>query len=397
MESRPATIVLDPIGGVSGDMFLAGELDAWPALAKPVLAAVRESLPAGCEVSVEARASGDLPGAGFAFKGDGSLPTGSYEAFHDRVGKARLPASARRRALEMLKLLAEAEATVHRVAVDRVHFHELADWDTQADLVGAAMAIDLLEGAAWHCRPLPLGSGTVRSAHGRLPLPAPAAAELLKGFAFRDDDGIAGERVTPTGAVILRHLGAEVPPPAALGSLVATGVGAGARQLPGLPNVLRVLGFARGHSLDSVLVIEFDIDDQSPEDLAAGLGRLREVAGVRDLISFQGIGKKGRWIQSIRIMADPARREPVIAAVFDETTTLGLRIRQEERAVLSRRTVIVEDAGREVHVKIAERPTRRTAKAEADDVASKAKGAAGRSALRRAAAEKALRPKERPS
>ena len=103
------------------------------------------------------------------------------------------------------------------------------------------------------------------------------------------------------------------------------------------------------------LVIEFDVDDQSPEDLAAGLERLRDVAGVRDVISFQGIGKKGRWIQSVRIMADPARREPIVAAVFEETTTLGLRIRQEERAVLPRRAVIVEDGGREVRVKIAER------------------------------------------
>src|SRR4051812_44901117 len=87
MESQPATIVLDPIGGVSGDMFLAGVLDAWPELAEPVLSAVRESLPAGCEVSIEERASGDLPGAGFAFKGNDSLPTGSYEAFGDRIGR----------------------------------------------------------------------------------------------------------------------------------------------------------------------------------------------------------------------------------------------------------------------------------------------------------------------
>src|SRR5207344_2115563 len=103
------------------------------------------------------------------------------------IGEARLPVAVRGHALAMLKLLAEAEAAVHRVAVERVHFHELADWDTQADLIGAAMVIDLLEGASWHSRPLPVGTGTVGSAHGPLPLPAPAAAELLRGFAFRDD------------------------------------------------------------------------------------------------------------------------------------------------------------------------------------------------------------------
>jgi uncharacterized protein (DUF111 family) len=230
-----------------------------------------------------------------------------------------------------------------------------------------------------------------------MPLPAPAAAALLKGFAFRDDDTSVGERVTPTGAAILRHLGADAGVPASLGGLIATGAGAGARQFPDLPNVLRVLGFARGHGADSVLVIEFDVDDQSPEDLAAGLDRLRDLPGVRDVVSFQGIGKKGRWTQSIRILGDPRRREPIIATVFDETTTLGLRIRQEERAVLERRAAVVDAGGAAVRVKLADRPGRRTAKAEADDVAANAKGAAGRGALRRRAAEQALRPKDEPS
>jgi hypothetical protein len=378
-------------------MFIAGVLDAWPTLAEPVLAAMREGLPAGYDVSIEPRVSGDLPSAGISFAGRAAAPTGSYAAFRERLGKARLPRSVRRHALEMLKLLAEAEAAVHRVPVERVHFHELADWDTQADLLGAAAVVDLLDGASWHCRPLPLGSGTVRSAHGPLPLPAPAAAALLKGFAFRDDDGIVGERVTPTGAAILRYLGADARAPVVPGNLVATGSGAGTRQLSGLPNILRVLGFARGQAADSVLVIEFDVDDQSSEDLATGLERLRETAGVRDVVSFQGLGKKGRWVQSIRVMADPARREAIVAAVFEETTTLGLRLRQEERAILSRRSLVVMDEEGEVRVKIAERPHRRTAKAESDDVAARAKGVADRHALRRSVTAKALRPRERQS
>src|SRR5437016_2382435 len=114
MESRPSVIVVDPIGGISGDMFIAGVLDAWPELAKPVLRAMRESLPAGCDVSIEPRVSGELPGAGLSFLGKTAAPTGSYTAFRDRLGKARLPHSARRHALAMLKLLAEAEAAVHR-------------------------------------------------------------------------------------------------------------------------------------------------------------------------------------------------------------------------------------------------------------------------------------------
>jgi uncharacterized protein (TIGR00299 family) protein len=397
MESRPATIVLDPIGGISGDMFLAAVLDAWPAIAKPVLDAVHAALPAGYAVSLVGRSSGGAPTTGLSFAGNGATPTGGYDAFRERIGKARLPASVRRHALEMLKLLAEAEAAVHRVKVAQVHFHELADWDTQADIVGAATAVDLLDGASWHCRPLPLGSGTVRTAHGVLPLPAPATAALLKGFLFRDDDGIPGERVTPTGAAILRYLGADTRPPASLGRLVASGTGAGTRELGGLPNILRVLAFTRGHAADSVLVIEFDIDDQSLEELASGLDRLRGLAGVRDVTSFAGVGKKGRFVQSVRIMADPKEREAVVSAVFEQTSTLGLRLREEERAVLRRRTVVVEERGRSVRVKVAERARGPTAKAEADDVAAQAKTAADRAALRRSTARHALRPKERSS
>ena len=396
MESRPATILLDPIGGISGDMFLAAVLDAWPGIAKPVLDAVHAALPAGYAVSLVGRSSGGVPTTGLSFAGNGATPTGGYDAFRERIGKARLRASVRLHALEMLKLLAEAEATVHRVKVAQVHFHELADWDTQADIVGAATAIDLLDGACWHCRPLPLGSGTVRTAHGVLPLPAPATAALLKGFSFRDD-GIPGERVTPTGAAILRYLGADTRPPVSLGRLVASGTGAGTRELGGLPNILRVLAFTRGHAADSVLVIEFDIDDQSPEELASGLDRLRGLVGVRDVTSFAGVGKKGRFVQSVRIMADPKEREAVVGAVFEQTSTLGLRLREEERAVLPRRTVVVEERGRSVRVKVAERARGPTAKAEADDVAAQAKTAADRAALRRSTARRALRPKERSS
>jgi len=397
MESRPATILLDPIGGISGDMFLAAVLDAWPALAKPVLDAVRTALPAGYAVSLVRRSSGGVPIAGLDFVGSGAARTGGYDAFRERIGKARLPAPVRRHALEMLKLLAEAEAAVHRVKVAQVHFHELADWDTQADIVGAATAIDLLDGASWHCRPLPLGSGTVRTAHGALPLPAPATAALLTGFAFRDDDGISGERVTPTGAAILRYLGADARAPASLGRLVATGTGAGTRELAGQPNILRVLAFTRGYLANSVLVIEFDIDDQSPEELASGLDRLRGLAGVRDVTSFAGVGKKGRFVQSVHIMADPKEREAVVSAVFEQTSTLGLRLREEERAVLPRRTVVVEDAGRAVRVKVAERPRRRSAKAEADDVSVHGNNATDRATLRRSTARRALRLTERSS
>jgi pyridinium-3,5-bisthiocarboxylic acid mononucleotide nickel chelatase len=391
----PSFIILDPVGGVSGDMFIAAILDAWPALAEPVFDAVLHSgLPATARVSLVERHSGGLAGRGFVFKGDSSAPTGAYLDIHHRLAEADLSASIRAHALAILRLLAEAEAAVHRVAIDDVHFHELADWDTQADIVAAAALIDRLEGARWYCRPLPLGTGTVRTAHGLLPIPAPAAAQLLVGFTFRADDSVPGERVTPTGAAILRHLTPQFDGGEPRGRLIAAGVGAGSQALPGIPNVLRVLGFVGEPSVDDVLVIEFDIDDQSPEELAIGLERLRSVPGVRDVATFHGIGKKGRWLQAVRVMADPARRDAVVAAVFDETATLGVRLRREERAVLARRTVVVGDDGASVRVKVVERPGRRTAKPEADDIAARGQDAEGRARLRRLAVDRALRATE---
>jgi uncharacterized protein (TIGR00299 family) protein len=398
-EPLPSLVVLDPIGGVSGDMFVAAMLDAWPGMAAPVLRAIGDSgLPPGSKASLVPRRSGGLAGAGFVFEGSAAAPSGAYPEFRQRLAEAPLSPSIRDHALAILALLAEAEAAVHRMPIESVHFHELADWDTQADLVGAAAIIDLLQGPRWHCRPLPLGSGTVRAAHGLLPVPAPATAHLLAGFPFRADDGVPGERVTPTGAAILRYLAPRCAGDGAPGTLVATGTGAGTRQLPGIPNILRVLGFAAAESAgDTVLVIEFDIDDQSPEELATGLDRLRLVSGVRDVATFSGIGKKGRWLQAVRVMADPAQRDAVVAAVFEETATLGLRLRREERAVLARETIVVQDETGPVRVKVADRPGRRTAKAEADDIAARGGGAASRARLRRSAAARALRATERAS
>jgi uncharacterized protein (TIGR00299 family) protein len=395
LESRPSAVILDPIGGISGDMFVAAMLDAWPALAEPVLATIRQAgLPPDVTVELVERQSDGIAAAGFIVSGGAAAPSGDYRAFRARLESADLPASVCRHALGILRLLAEAEAAVHAVPVDEVHFHELADWDTQADIVGAAAIIDLIGAASWHCRPLPPGSGTVSAAHGLLPLPAPAVAQLLTGFAFRADDGIPGERVTPTGAAILRYLGAgngEAP----AGTLVASGAGAGTRTLRGVPNILRVLGLsAAAQASETILVIEFDIDDQSPEETAIALDNLRAVAGVRDVATFQGLGKKGRWLQAVRILAEPTEREAFIDAIFRETTTLGLRMRQESRMTLRRREVVVEgDAGR-TRVKVAERSSGRTAKAESDDVARHGKGAAGRARLRRSATHRALKSEE---
>ena len=396
MADGPSSVVLDPIGGISGDMFVAAMLDAFPELAAPVLALMRKGgLPSGISLALIKRVNGGIAAAGLDFGGSANAPSGAYAEFRKRLEQAGLPTAVEKHALGILALLAEAEATVHAIPVEDVHFHEIADWDTQADILGAAAIIDRLGEARWYCRPLPLGSGTIETAHGTLPVPAPATAHLLRGFAFRADDGVPGERVTPTGAAILRYLNAAgVDAPA--GTLVANGYGAGTRQFKGIPNVLRVLGLnSVAQPGEPILVIEFEVDDQSPEETAIALDHLRAVVGVRDVATFQGLGKKGRWLQSVRILADPWHSEAVAAAIFLETTTLGLRLREEKRLTLSRREVIVDEEAGSVRVKVADRPDRRTAKAEADDVAVRGRGARGRDTVRRSAVRRALEHEEK--
>lgn len=398
------SVLLDPIGGLAGDMFIAAAIDAWPEFEKPVLQAIRDSgLPHGWEAKLWREEKCGLRTCVFRCIGphephsgghhdpaDHDHPTGQYGDFRRRLVAAPLSATTRRHALGILDLLAAAEANVHGVSIDAVRFHELADWDTQADLIGAASIIDLLGEVRWFYRPLPLGGGTVDCAHGQLPIPAPATSRLLEGFAWRDD-GVAGERVTPTGAAILRYLLAKPPPATPLGRLVSDGAGAGARNLPGIPNVLRLLAFAdTDRSSDAVLVVEFDIDDQSGEDLAHSIDRLRALDSVRDVALFQGVGKKGRPLHSVRVLADAEGRERLLDAIFSETTTIGARLREEQRVILPRRQVTVNVGDHAVRVKLVERPGGAlSGKVEADDVAL-AGDAGARRELRAAALRQAL-------
>ena len=292
----------------------------------------------------------------------------------------------RSRALAIFARLAEAEARVHGVPVDAVEFHEVGDWDSIVDIVGAAYLLERLDVRGASCGSLPLGGGTVRTAHGELPIPAPATLELLGGFAFHDD-GIAGERVTPTGAAILAAL-PRVPAPG--GVLQATGVGFGTRSLGTRPNCLRVLCFdgtglaIAGAAVEQLIELAFDVDDQSPEDLAAALERLRAAEGVLDVNTLPQVGKLGRLAQGVQVLLRPEALHAVVDRCLRETSTIGLRWHTVERLALARRQVEVEIEGRRLEVKIVERPDGATAKVESRSLADIA-DAAERARLRRLA------------
>lgn len=389
-------IHLDPLGGIAGDMFLAALLDAWPEHAEGAFAAMRTGgLPAQFEVGLEAKRDHTFAGQHLiiAKTAEPPKPAGAWAAIRARLEASALPLPVVRHALAIFTLLAEAEGEIHGVPPDAVHFHELAGWDSLADVVGAAYLIDALAATSWSTAPPPLGGGRIDSDHGLLPVPAPATVALLRGFEMLDD-GVAGERVTPTGAAILRYLcqGAPVRRPPA--RLARTGVGFGTRVLPGVSNILRVLAFERGEAAfaqDTVGMIDFEVDDQTPEDLALGLDNLRARDDVLDVVQAAVFGKKGRMLAQIQVICRAEALEATIEACFRETTTIGLRHRQTARASLPRRMVDVAADDTKLTVKRVERPGGPTAKADIEDVRGLDGGHKARAARRDDAAARALK------
>jgi hypothetical protein len=390
---------LDPLGGLAGDMFLAALLDAHPEHAEDTFTAMRAAgLPDSWRTRLVDHADGVLSGRRVVIEGpenEAGAPPGHFREIRASLSAAPLRAAVRERAIAIFTELAEAEAAVHGVPVDEVHFHELADWDSVADIVGAAWMIETLAPASWSVAALPVGSGRINTRHGPLPVPAPAAARLLAGFAMHDD-GIAGERVTPTGAAILRQLrpGPRLPP--GPWRLRATGSGFGTQRLAGISNVLRIVAYDRDGGWrqdEQIAVLTFEVDDQSPEELALGLEALRAADGVLDVVQQPAFGKKGRLAAHIQVLARPERLDAVIERCFVETTTIGLRWRIEERAVLAREVVEVATSDGRIPVKIVTRPDGlRTAKGEIDQVSGDEH--ATRSSRRRAAEAQALEAKE---
>ena len=285
---------------------------------------------------------------------------------HDHVRHADIAARLRgagldpavlARALDIFQRLAEAEATLHGVAVDEVEFHEVGAIDSIADVVGAAVGLDYLAPGSVTASAIALGHGAVKTAHGLLPVPAPAALEILRrAGAAVTDGGAARELCTPTGAAILAHaVGAwtAMPPLQPL----AVGHGAGDADLPDRPNVLRfvvgrLLGAAEHPEDESIYRVEANIDDMSPE-LCEHAAEVIALAGALDVWWTPVAMKKSRPALLLTALAPPAALEPVLAAVLAETTSIGVRFDRVARRVLARELVTVDTPFGPIPVKVA--------------------------------------------
>lgn len=381
----------DSVGGASGDMILGALADLGADLGA-VITQVRAALPDHCHVGIERLTLAGLRGTRVSV--DVHTHDRTSEPEHDHVhghGHAHKHGdedAARhgnhdegvhcRNLPEILKLLqaspqipraadlaiatfhrlAAAEAAVHGTTVDKVHFHEVGAVDAIVDILGACLALEQLGVTAVSVGPLPEGQGTLTCAHGVMPIPAPATAELLRGHpVVRVDEPF--ELVTPTGAALLMTWKELLPAPTAY-TAVRNGVGFGQRTLRSRPNLLRATlaepvaeAVAAGISGD-VLLIEANLDDCPGEWLGAALERLL-AAGALDVWHTPIQMKKNRPGVLLSVLCEPTTSDALKAIVFAETTTFGLRDRAARRTVLDRRTELVDTPYGPVRVKVGSR------------------------------------------
>ncbi len=360
-----------PLGGVAGDMFAAAMFDAFPSLYTDFTSDLARLDVEGLQASLSKQTSHSLYAQHFSVVQSNSIkPPRTLPAVIEFLNSKRLDSGVIEAAVGIYRLLAEAEAAVHGKTIDTVHFHEVSDWDSMVDILAAAGAIARLNCPHWRIGPLPLGGGTITTAHGDIPLPAPATVHLMKGFDWIDD-GQPGERVTPTGAAIVAYLSPKtLQTGVASATLAAVGVGCGTRKLADRANIFRVCIFndSEGERYESDVVthIAFEVDDMTGEEIAQALTILRAETDVLDVSTVMIQGKKGRPGTGFRLLVVPRAETAVIDQCFQQTTTLGVRYSSVQRKILQRHNESID--GRQV--KIARRPGPvSTAKIESSELA----------------------------
>ena len=336
-------VYFDCPSGASGDMILGALVDVGVSvealraeLAKLGLAGwtleareVRRGAFRATKVDVS------VEGAGHAHRGLGDIVR--------LLESSRLSPAIVAGATRIFRRLAEAEARVHGTTVEAVHFHEVGAVDAIVDVTGAVVALDLLGAGAVHVSALPVGGGFVDTAHGRMPVPGPGTAELLRGFPVTDG-GVQAELVTPTGAAILTTLAAgagRLPPM----TIERVGYGAGTADRPELPNVLRCFVGAgpAGKATETVAQVETTIDDMSPQLYEPLMDRLFE-AGALDVFLTPVVMKRSRPGTVLTALCPPERVGDLSRVLFEESSTIGVRWSEVARARLEREMVTIPTA-----------------------------------------------------
>jgi uncharacterized protein (TIGR00299 family) protein len=348
---------LDCSSGISGDMFFAALLDAGLEL-EPLLDQLRKIPLAGYQLKPARVLRGGLAGLRLEIEVSAPQPERHLREILNLLEGSALTASVKARALKMFHRLAEAEGKLHGKPPAEIHFHEVGAVDAILDIVGASAGLELLGIDQLICSPLNVGGGHVKTAHGMLPVPAPATAEVLKGVPIYSS-GVDGELVTPTGAVIVCTLASGFGPMPSM-SVTQIGYGAGGRDYSGHPNIARLFVGERAEisrprvpkPSEVVTVIDANVDDMNPQ-LYGYLVERALAAGALDITCGSVQMKKNRPGLEISILCPPDRAEVLAQLLLEETTTIGLRMHEAARLVLEREMMSVETSYGTVRVKVA--------------------------------------------
>jgi uncharacterized protein (TIGR00299 family) protein len=380
-------LYFDCFSGISGDMLLGALLDAGLPLDE-LRRALGSLALSGYDIAVEPVLRAGVSATRFVVRDHLASPHGEHAASHDRgeadthhhhhhddvhphghqphrslseihelIDRSALSDSGRARAKALVRRLAEAEAAIHRMPVERVHLHEVGALDSIIDIVGAVFAMEWVGADRVVCSPLNVGGGTVRAAHGLFPVPAPATVALL-GDAPIYAGSVQAELVTPTGALLATAYASafgSIPPM----TVERVGYGAGQRDHAGTPNVLRILvGRAADQpQANKVVVLECEIDDMNPQIFGVAMEHLY-AAGALEVFYVPVQMKKNRPGTLMTVVAPPGLLAPLSAIIFRETTTIGLRHYEADRECLAREIVSVETPLGAVRFKVAWREGR---------------------------------------
>ncbi|NQT10787.1 MAG: nickel pincer cofactor biosynthesis protein LarC [Desulfobacteraceae bacterium] len=342
----------DCFSGISGDMILGAFID----LGVPVkwLKNTLSSIPlTGFDISVTSVSRNGINAKSVHVKTEDNVESRNYAEIRSLIQNSRLSPQVKERSLEAFRRLAEAEAAIHGRPVDKVHFHELGGIDAIVDIVSAALCVEYLGIEKIISSKLPLGTGFVDCRHGALPVPAPATLAILRDAPVYGS-GIPHELVTPTGAAIIVTLAEsfETMPHMLINK---TGYGAGKRDLESIPNLLRIVtGNAQNHKAyaqkDRVVLVETCIDDMNPEIFGFVMDRLFE-DGALDVYWIPIFMKKNRPGTMVQVLCRTGQKEAVINRILSETTSLGVRYYDVDRAWLSREQITVKTGYGMVQVK----------------------------------------------
>jgi hypothetical protein len=346
---------LDCFSGISGDMMIGALIDAGFPIEE--LKRALQSLPLeGYSLEATREERNHLFGTRFKVMVSSQRhPHRGFSDIKDLIRAGNLSPSVRDKSIAIFESIALEEGKIHGCPAEDVHFHEVGAVDSMVDIVGSVLGLESLGIATVCASSLPLGSGFVDTAHGRIPLPAPATVALLKGIPVHDS-GLKEELVTPTGAALVKGLAHSF---ASLPAMVIekVGYGVGSRNLADRPNLLRILIGQEQEAVneETVVILESNLDDTNPEWLGFLMERLFE-AGALDVVFLPGQMKKNRPAVLVHVIGKPQHKEQLMGILFSESTTLGVRFQYTQRRILERSSAEIESPWGRMKVKKVFRP-----------------------------------------